>query len=120
MLPDVLNRLSQNINWTANLGNAFLGQQEGVMQAIQRMRQRAQQNGALQSTPQQAVSTTAANGQNYITIEPASPEVVYVPQYTPEAVWGASAYPHRSVQMLRRYIRDASLFRENSAGKLGL
>src|SRR5215472_1472873 len=92
MLPDVLNRLSQNINWTTNLGNAFLGQQEGVMQASQRMRQRAQQNGALQSTPQQTVSTTAANGQNSITIEPASPEVVYVPQYTPEAVWGASAY----------------------------
>jgi len=48
------------------------------MQAVQRIRQRAQQNGALQSTPQQTVATDTSSGQNYITIEPASPEVVYV------------------------------------------
>jgi hypothetical protein len=94
MLPDVLKRLSQNISWTSNLGDAFLAQQEGVMQAVQRMRQKAQQSGALRSTPQQTVSTASTNGQNYITIEPASPEVVYVPQYNPEAVWGAPAYPY--------------------------
>jgi hypothetical protein len=97
MIPDVLKRLSQNISWASDLGNAVLAQQDGVMQAIQRMRQRAQQNGALQSTPQQTVATTTSNGQNYITIEPASPEVVYVPQYNPEAVWGASAYPYPSM-----------------------
>jgi uncharacterized protein DUF3300 len=51
MIPDVLKRLSQNISWTSNLGNAVLAQEDGVMQAIQRMRQKAQQNGALQSTP---------------------------------------------------------------------
>jgi hypothetical protein len=67
------------------------------MQAIQRMRQKAQQNGALQSTPEQTVTTTTSNGKNYIVIEPASPEVVYVPQYNPEAVWGASAYPYPSM-----------------------
>ena len=83
MLPDVLKRLSQNVKWTSDLGNAFLAQQEGVMQAIQRMRQRAQQNGHLKSTPQQTVTTTTNNGQNYIVIEPASPEVVYVTQYNP-------------------------------------
>lgn len=94
MIPDVLKRLSQNISWTSDLGNAVLAQQEGVMQAIQRMRQRAEQKGALESTPQQTVATTTSNGQNYITIEPASPQVVYVPQYNPEAVWGASAYPY--------------------------
>jgi hypothetical protein len=97
MIPDVLKRLSQNINWTSDLGNAVLAQQDGVMHAIQRMRQKAQQNGALQSTPQQTVATTTSNGQSYITIEPASPEVVYVPQYNPEAVWGASAYPYPSM-----------------------
>src|SRR5215467_15648494 len=70
MIPDVLKRLSQNISWTSDLGNAVLAQQDGVMQAIQRMRQRAQQNGALQSTPQQTVATTTSNGQSYITIEP--------------------------------------------------
>jgi Protein of unknown function (DUF3300) len=97
MIPDVLKRLSQNISWTSNLGNAVLAQEDGVMQAIQRMRQKAQQNGALQSTPQQTVATTTSNGQSYITIEPASPEVVYVPQYNPEAVWGPSAYPYPSM-----------------------
>ena len=94
MLPDVLKRLSQNISWTSDLGNAVMAQQAGVMEAIQRMRQRAQENGNLQSTPQQSVGTTTTNGQTYITIQPASPEVVYVPQYNPEAVWGAPAYPY--------------------------
>src|SRR5215469_9819099 len=94
MIPDVLKRLSQNLSWTSDLGNAVMAQQDGVMQAVQRMRQRAQEKGALQTTPQQTVGTTSANGQTYITIEPASPEVVYVPQYNPEAVWGASAYPY--------------------------
>src|SRR5215831_9292931 len=97
MLPDVLKRLSQNLSWTSDLGNAVLAQQDGVMQAIQRMRQRAQQNGALQSTPQQTVANATSNGQSYITIQPASPEVVYVPQYNPEAVWGAAAYPYPSM-----------------------
>src|SRR5215469_2131392 len=68
MLPDVLKRLSRDINWTSELGNAVLAQQEGVMQAIQRMRLRAQQKGALKSTPEQTVSTSTTNGQNYIVI----------------------------------------------------
>ena len=97
MIPDLLKRLSQNITWTSDLGNAVLAQQDGVMQAIQRMRQRAQGEGALQSTPQQIVTTTTSNGQNYVVIEPASPEVIYVPQYNPEAVWGASVYPYPSM-----------------------
>jgi len=98
MIPDVLKRLSQNLSWTNGLGNAVLAQQDGVMQAVQRMRQRAQQSGALQSTPQQTVATITSNGQNNITIEPASPEVVYVPQYNPVAVWGAApAYPYPSM-----------------------
>jgi hypothetical protein len=88
LLPDVLKRLDQNVSWTSDLGNAFLAQQDDVMQAIQRMRRRASDSGALQTTPQQTVTTTTENGTNYIVIEPASPEVVYVPQYNPVAVWG--------------------------------
>ena len=84
---------------SADLFNAFLAKGELPAQddtampdnAIQRMRQGAQEKGALQSTPQQTVATTTSNGQSYITIQPASPEVVYVPQYNPEAVWGAAA-----------------------------
>src|SRR5215471_9058688 len=99
LLPDVLTRMDQNINWTSELGNAFLAQQDDVMQAIQRMRQRASDAGALKSTQQQTVSTQASNGSNYIVIEPASPEVVYIPQYNPVAVWGPAPdyYPYPPV-----------------------
>jgi hypothetical protein len=95
-LPDVLKRLDQNVQWTSDLGNAFLAQQDGVMQAIQTLRQRASASGALQSTPQQTVSTQTENGGNYIVIQPAQPEVVYIPQYNPVAVWGAAPayYPY--------------------------
>src|SRR5581483_8747877 len=55
--PDVLTRLNQDIRWTTDLGNAFLAQQADVMNAVQRMRQRAQQAGKLQSNTQQTVNT---------------------------------------------------------------
>ncbi len=99
MLPDVLNRLNQDVSWTSNLGNAFLTQQAGVMDAIQRLRQQAAAAGVLKSTPQQTVSTTTANGQTYIVIEPASPEMVSIPQYNPAAVWGPAPayYPYPSM-----------------------
>jgi hypothetical protein len=88
ILPDVLNRLNQNVGWTSDLGNAFLAQQQDVMDAIQRMRQKASASGALQSTPQQTVTTATEGNGTYIEIQPASTQVVYVPQYNPEAVWG--------------------------------
>lgn len=91
-LPEVLNGLNTNIAWTTDLGNAFLAQQGDVMASVQRMRARASANGALRSTPQQTVTTTSENGQTYIQILPASTQVVYVPQYNPEAVWGSPAY----------------------------
>jgi hypothetical protein len=93
VLPDVLKRLDQNVGWTSNLGNAFLAQQQGVMDAVQRLRKKASAAGALQSTPQQTVSTATEGNQTYIEIQPASTQVVYVPQYNPAAVWGpAPAY----------------------------
>ena len=89
MLPDVLKRLNQDVAWTSDLGNAFLAQQQDVMSAIQNLRQRAADAGALKSTNQQTVSTTpGSNNQPYIVIQPANPEVVYIPQYNPVAVWG--------------------------------
>src|SRR5258708_29547651 len=87
VLPDVLNRLNKNVGWTSDLGNAFLAQQQDVMDAIQRMRQKASAAGALQSTPQQTVTTATESGQTYIEIQPASTEVVYGPQDDPGAVW---------------------------------
>src|SRR5690242_13171875 len=52
-LPDLVKRLTDDIQWTTDLGNAFLAQQAGVMDAVQRMRQKAEQTGALTTTPQQ-------------------------------------------------------------------
>jgi hypothetical protein len=92
VLPDLLKRLNQDITWTSDLGNIFLAQQEGVMEAVQRMRQKAQTNGALQSTKEQQVTASTQGGNTYIEIQPASPEVVYVPTYNPIAVWGPPAY----------------------------
>jgi len=94
--PDVLARLSQDISWTTQLGNAFLAQQADVMQAVQRMRAQAQARGTLHSTPQEVVTNQTQNGQSEITIEPANPDVWYVPNYNPAYVWGPpvwGAYP---------------------------
>jgi len=92
VFPDLVKRLNQDITWTTNLGNAFLAQQPDVMDAIQQMRLRAQQAGKLSSTPQQTVSTTNASGQPIIDIEPANPQVIYVPNYDPGYFWGPPLY----------------------------
>ncbi len=97
VLPAVLNRLNQEVAWTTDLGNAFLAQQEGIMDAVQRMRVKASNSGALKTTAEQTVSTTTEGNQNYIEIEPASTQVVYVPEYNPQAVWGPIDYPYPPV-----------------------
>jgi hypothetical protein len=85
MFPGVLKRLNDDITWTTNLGNAFLAQQQEVMDAVQRMRQRAQQAGKLASTPQENVVTTTGGDQPVIEIEPADPAVMYVPVYSADS-----------------------------------
>ena len=95
VFPDVLKRLNDDVAWTTNLGNAFLAQQQDVMDAVQRMRQKAQQAGKLQSTEQQNVTTATDAGQPYIEIEPANPQVIYVPVYDPMWIWGPPMwYPY--------------------------
>jgi hypothetical protein len=86
--PDVLSRLSQDINWTTQLGNAFLAQQKDVMAAVQSMRAQAEQKGTLKSTPQLNVSSQSQNGQSAIEIQPVNPEIWYVPYYNPAFIWG--------------------------------
>jgi len=93
-LPDVLKRLADDIQWTTDLGNAFLAQQSDVMDAVQRMRQKAQQTGNLKSTPQQMVETQVVETKQVIVIEQADPQVVYVPSYNPTVVYGAPVYPY--------------------------
>jgi len=94
--PDALRLLSSNVRWTTDLGNAFLAQQADVMSAVQRMRARARSDGRLNSTPQQVVTTESQDGQSAIEIQPADPQVIYVPVYSPQYVWGPpvwGAYP---------------------------
>ncbi len=87
--PQVLHMMDSNLDWTEQLGDAFLAQQADVMDAIQRLRQRAQAANSLGSTPQQTVLTEDQE----IMIEPANPEIVYVPAYNPWCVYGAWLYP---------------------------
>ena len=94
VLPDVVKWLSDDIQWTTDLGNAFLAQQSDVMDAVQRMRQKAQAKGNLKSTEQQMVETRVVEEKQVIVIEQASPEVVYVPSYDPVVVYGAPVYPY--------------------------
>src|SRR6516165_11204241 len=114
--PDVLNQMATNLSWTSALGDAYFNFPKDVMNAVQVMRQRAYSAGNLKSNQQQAVTvqnqapgatpappTTAAAPQTTIVqppaqtivIEPAQPQVVYVPQYNPTVVYGAPvpAYP---------------------------
>jgi hypothetical protein len=117
--PDAMALLTRDVQWTTALGNAFLAQQADVMNAIQEMRARAQNNGRLVNTPQQTVTTQAQDGQSAIAIQPANPQVMYVPSYNPDYVWGPPAagyypqlgYPSNSVGVwFGRAINIASYF----------
>jgi hypothetical protein len=96
-LPDAVKVLSENIKWTTDLGNAFLAQQSDVMDAVQRMRLKAQGKGQLKTTQQQTVETKVVESKTVVVIEPSSPEVVYVPSYDPMVVYGEPAYPYPPV-----------------------
>ena len=96
-LPDVVKRLADDIQWTTELGNAFLAQQNDVMEAVQRMREKAKEKGNLKSNEQQKVETKVVESKQVIVIEQANPEVVYVPSYNPTVVYGAPVYPYPPV-----------------------
>jgi hypothetical protein len=87
--PQILLMMNGKLDWTQALGNAFLAQQADVMDSVQRLRAEAQAAGTLRSTPQETVSI---QGQA-IVIEPANPQLVYVPYYDPTAVYGGWGYP---------------------------
>jgi hypothetical protein len=91
---EAIKRLTSDIRWTTDLGNAFLAQQADVMSAVQRMRVRAKDSGKLTDTPQQKVVVENQDGQSAIEIQPVDPQVVYVPVYNPGYFWGAPGmYP---------------------------
>ncbi|HEV2380051.1 MAG TPA: DUF3300 domain-containing protein [Terriglobia bacterium] len=94
--PGVMALLSSNIQWTTALGQAFLAQPSDVMNAIQYLRAQARDRGQLADTPQLSINTESQSGQSAIEIQPANPQMMYVPSYDPSSVWGppaAGSYP---------------------------
>jgi hypothetical protein len=91
-LPDVVKRLADDIQWTTDLGNAFLAQQADVMDAVQRMRMKAKDMGNLKSNEQIKVETKTVESKTVVVVEQANPEVIYVPTYNPTVVYGAPLY----------------------------
>ena len=94
--PQVLDLMNHDLRWTTDLGNAYYNQPQDVLQTIQVMRQRAEDAGTLQSTPQQAVSYQ----QGYIQVAPANPNVVYVPSYNPWDVYGQTVSPYPGFSLM--------------------
>ncbi|EEX4921288.1 DUF3300 domain-containing protein [Escherichia albertii] len=122
--PQLMALMGENPEWVQNLGDAFLAQPQEVMDSVQRLRKLAQQTGSLKSSVEQKIITTtkkavptnqtatapitqsntvstsspviAEPAQTVISIEPATPDVVYIPNYNPTVVygsWGNTAYP---------------------------
>ena len=89
--PSVLANMDKNLSWTSSLGEAYTNQEQDVMSAVQTMRQRAQSSGNLTSNTQQTVSSQGTT----IVIQPANPQVIYVPAYNPWVIYGPPvvAYP---------------------------
>jgi hypothetical protein len=88
LFPQVVSHMAEEIEWTRALGQAFTSDRSAVFDTIQKLRKQAQSVGTLKSTPQQEVETkTTSSGEQVIVIEPANPQIVYVPQYNTQTVY---------------------------------
>ncbi len=87
--PQVLTMMSEKLDWTQNLGDAFLAQQQAVMKAVQQLRAKAEVAGNLKTNKEQKVIVEKET----IIIQPANPQVIYIPTYNPTVVYGTWAYP---------------------------
>lgn len=92
-VPQVVQQMSDNLEWTQKLGDAFLAQQQDVMNTVQSLRAKADATGNLRTTEQQVVRTEVQGSQKIYVVEPANPQVVYVPTYNPTVVYGSWWYP---------------------------
>jgi len=92
VFPEIVDRMADDLAWTAKIGQAFATNRSAVFESIQRLRARARDAGKLKTTSHQEVETrTTSSGQQVITIEPSSPQVVYVPQYNAQTVYTTSS-----------------------------
>ncbi len=89
--PEVVDMLCMQMDWTTELGQAFVNDQAGVLDAVQRLRAQAKDVGNLASSDKLTVETEQQDGKDVITVAPPTPQVVYVPQYDPVAVYAPPA-----------------------------
>ncbi len=90
--PSVLDMMSDKLDWTKSLGDAMLAQQADLMDAIQRLREKARGNNKLSSNKEQKVTVKQQESKQVIVIESTDPNTVYVPYYEPATVYGAWPY----------------------------
>jgi len=104
--PDVLIMMSEKLEWTQKVGDAFLAQQKDVMDTVQRLRRKAAEAGNLKSSKEQEVKKEG----DIIIVQAADPQVVYVPVYNPTVVYGAWPYPAYPPYPVYAYPPGAALF----------
>ena len=90
--PSVLDMMNDKLDWTKDLGDAMLAQQADLMDAIQRLREKARSNNKLSTTKEQKVTVKQQENKQVIVIEPTDPNEMYVPYYEPAAVYGTWPY----------------------------
>jgi hypothetical protein len=90
--PSVLDMMNDKLDWTKDLGDAMLAQQADLMDAIQRLREKARSNNKLSTTKEQKVTVKQQENKQVIVIEPTDPNAMYVPYYEPATVYGAWPY----------------------------
>jgi hypothetical protein len=90
--------MNEKLDWTQKLGDAFLAQQKDVMNAVQKLRAKAQAQGNLKTTKEQKVVVQ----EQAIVIQPANPQVIYVPAYNPTIIYGAWLYPAYPLTIITR------------------
>jgi len=91
--PQVLTMMSEQLEWTQNLGDAFIAQQKQVMDTVQKLRAKAKATGNLETSKEQKIIVKEQAQTQVIVIESADPQVIYVPTYNPTVVYGAWWYP---------------------------
>ncbi|TXK92748.1 hypothetical protein BMR11_18140, partial [Methylococcaceae bacterium CS5] len=92
--PQVLAMMEKQPSWIQNVGDAFLANSEGVMDTVQKLRNKAKDDGNLKTTEQQKVTVEEQPSETIVIIEPADPQIVYVPVYNTTVVYGTWWWPH--------------------------
>ncbi len=102
--PQVLAMMGEQPDWVQNVGDAFLADSDGVMDTVQTLRSKAKEEGNLETTEQQTVIVEApSSSETVIIIEPADPQIIYVPSYNPTIIYGAWWWPRYTPWYYRPY-----------------